>query len=106
LNRFFVLEAFEEALVRYGDQDIVNSNHGAQYVSEDYIAMFDDRQTQISMAGKLRVLDSQTIERFWRTIKLDEVYLNNYESMIEARQRIGCSSSSTTRSDHVLRWKD
>lgn len=89
LDRFFVLEAFEEALVRYGYPDIVNSDHGAQYVSEDYIAMFDDRQTQISMTGKLRALDNQAIERFWRTLKVDEVYLNDYESMIEARQRIG-----------------
>jgi len=89
LDRFFVLEAFDEALRKYGDPQIVNSDHGAQYVSDDYISMFNDRPTKISMTGKLRALDNQAIERFWRTIKLDEVYLNDYESMVEAIQRIG-----------------
>lgn len=89
LDRFFVLEAFDEALRKYGDPQIVNSDHGAQYVSDDYISMFNDRSTKISMTGKLRALDNQAIERFWRTIKLDEVYLNDYESMVEAMQRIG-----------------
>jgi len=89
LDRFFVLEAFDEALRKYGDPQIVNSDHGAQYVSDDYIAMFENRPTEISMTGKLRALDNQAIERFWRTIKLDEVYLNDYESMVEAMQRIG-----------------
>jgi putative transposase len=41
------------------------------------------------MTGKLRALDNQAIERLWRTLKVDEVYLNDYESMIEARQWIG-----------------
>lgn len=83
------MEAFDEALRKYGDPQIVNSDHGAQYVSDDYISMFNDRPTKISMTGKLRALDNQAIERFWRTIKLDEVYQNDYESMVETMQRIG-----------------
>jgi len=89
LDRFLVLEAFEEALEKYGGPDIVNSDHDAQYVSDDYILMIDNRLNRISMNGKLRALDKQAIERFWRTIKLDEVYMNDYESMVDARQRIG-----------------
>jgi putative transposase len=89
LDRFFVLEALEEALRNYGDPDIVNGDHGSQYVGDDYIGMLEGRNTKISMTGKVRALGSHVIERFWRTLKIDEVYMNDCESIADARQRMG-----------------
>ncbi len=68
--------------------EIFNSDQGVQYTSPAFLQPLKDARVKISMDGKGRALDNVIIERFWRTIKYDEVYLNDYASPAEARQRI------------------
>lgn len=85
----FCVDALEEALDRYGEPDIFNSDQGSQYTSKEFTGVFEDRQTRISMDGKGAWRDNVFIERLWRSVKYEEVYLNAYESMSEAKHRIG-----------------
>jgi putative transposase len=78
----------DRALRRNGQPEVFNSDQGSQFTSPDFLAPLKERNVRISMDGKGRALDNIFIERFWRTIKYDEVYLNVYESVKEARQRI------------------
>lgn len=69
--------------------EIVNSDQGVQYTSEDYLALWDSTITQISMDGRGRCLDNIFTERLWRSIKYEEVYLKSYANVWEAHQEIG-----------------
>ena len=88
MSRTFCLEALEDALAQ-GVADIVNSDQGAQFTAKDWISALEDRGIRVSMDGKGRCLDNIFIERFWRSIKYEEVYLRVYESLPEARRCIG-----------------
>ena len=81
----FVLEALKRALT-VGKPLIVNSDQGSQYTSNKYTGVLLSNGIQISMDGRGRALDNIFIERLWRTVKYQEVYLNDYESPREARQ--------------------
>ena len=85
----FCVDTLEEALDRYGEPDIFNSDQGSQYTSKEFTGVFEDRQTRISMDGKGAWRDNVFVERLWRSVKYEEVYLNAYESMSEAKRRIG-----------------
>ena len=89
MDKSSAIEVLERALRRYGTPEIFNSDQGVQFTSPAFLQPLKDAQAKISMDGKSRALDNVIIERFWRTIKYDEVYLNDYESPAEARQRIG-----------------
>ena len=89
LDKSSGIEVLERALRRYGEPEIFNCDQGVQYTSPAFLQPLKDARVKISMDGKGRALDNVIIERFWRTIKYDEVYLNDYESPAEARQRIG-----------------
>jgi len=90
LDKSSGIEVLERALRRYGPPEVFNSDQGVQYTSPAFLQLLKDAPgVKISMDGKGRALDNAIIERFWRTIKYDEVYLNDYESPAEARQRIG-----------------
>lgn len=89
LDTIFCIDAVEEALDRYGAPDIFNSDQGAQYTSKDFTDTLKEHQIRISMDGKGAWRDNVFVERLWRSVKYEEVYLNAYESMIEAKQRIG-----------------
>jgi putative transposase len=67
-------ETLNEAFERYGTPEIINSDQGSQFTSEMYVDLLKDNGIQISMDGKGRALDNIYIERFWRTIKYDEIY--------------------------------
>jgi putative transposase len=88
MDRFFCLDALEEALKRYGNPGIMNSDQGSQFTSPDFTGILREAGIKISMNGKGRALDNLPIERFWRTLKYDEVYLKDYENMADAKEQI------------------
>lgn len=87
LHTDFVLEAAREAL-SIGIPDIINSDQGVQFTDIDYINLWDQEKTRISMDHKGRCFDNIFTERFWRTLKYDEVYLKDYQTVWEAEQGI------------------
>ena len=68
---------------------IVNSDQGCQFTSDAWIKALRDREIQVSMDGQGRCLDNVFIERFWRSLKQEDVYLKAYETVAEARACIG-----------------
>ena len=85
----FCIEALEEALHRHGAPDIFNTDQGSQFTSEEFTGVLLKAGVRISMDGKGRWMDNVFIERLWRTLKYDEVYLKAYESIPDARRQIG-----------------
>ena len=89
LDSSFIVDALEEALHGYGKPDIFNSDQGSQYTSDAFTALLKGNGIQISMDGKGAWRDNVFVERLWRSVKYEEVYLNAYESMAHAKQRLG-----------------
>ena len=85
----FCIEAVEEALARYGKPDIFNTDQGSQFTSIDFTAVLKKAGIDISMDGKGAWRDNVFVERLWRSIKYEEVYLHAYKSVPEARAGIG-----------------
>lgn len=84
----FVLQAMRRALDS-AQPEIVNSDQGSQFTSPPYIELLQAAQVQISMDGRGRATDNIFTERLWRSLKYEEVYLNEYRSPREAREGIG-----------------
>ncbi len=84
----FCLEALEEALARTRPE-IFNSDQGAQFTSPRFIQRLESAAVRISMDSRGRYLDNIFVERLWRSVKYEEVYLNDYENVWEAEHRIG-----------------
>jgi putative transposase len=89
LGADFCVEALEEALDRYGRPEIFNTDQGSQFTSEDFISTLKDHGVTISMDGKGRCMDNIFVERLWRSLKYEEVYLNAYATVAEAKAGIG-----------------
>jgi len=87
-DRFFCIDSLEEALGKYERPEIFNTDQGSQFTSPDFTEVLKSRKIKISMDGKGRALDNIAIERFWRTLKQDEIYLHEYKNMQEARDGI------------------
>ena len=85
----FCVAALEEALEKYGTPDIFNTDQGSQFTSFAFTHVLRDNGIRISMDGRGRWLDNVFIERLWRSLKYENVYLNAYESGSEARTGIG-----------------
>ncbi len=83
------MEALEEALASHGTPTIFNSDQGCQFTSEGFTDVLKAHGIQISMDGKGRWMDNVFIERLWRSLKYEEVYLNAYDSVAQAKQGIG-----------------
>jgi len=83
------IEALEEALARYGKPDIFNSDQGSQFTSHDFTKVLLDQGVKLSMDGKGAWRDNVFVERLWRTVKYEEVYLKAYDSVRQARASIG-----------------
>jgi len=83
----FVLEALSNA-TKIAQPDIINSDQGSQYTSDRYVEQVLAGRSRISMDGRGRYMDNIFTERLWRTVKYQEVYLNDYESPREARNGI------------------
>jgi len=88
LDQSFVLEAAQEAL-EIGIPEIINGDQGVQFTSHEYIGLWDQEKTKISMDHKGRCFDNIFTERFWRTLKYDEVYLKDYQTVWDAKENIG-----------------
>ena len=88
LDADFCAEALEEAL-RKGRPDIFNTDQGAQFTSEAFTGLLKQRGVRISMDGKGRYSDNLFIERLWRTVKYEEVYLKAYQDGRDARIGLG-----------------
>ncbi len=85
----FVITAANQALKQYGNPEYSNQDQGSQFTSDDYIAIWDQDKTKISMDGRGRCMDNIFTERLWRTVKYEEIYLKSYESPAEAVANIG-----------------
>ncbi|MBV2145121.1 IS3 family transposase [Ochrobactrum vermis] len=85
----FCIEAVEEALARYGRPDIFNTDQGSQFTSMDFTTVLKKAEIAISMDGKGAWRDNVFVERLWRSIKYEEVYLHAYKTVSEARAGIG-----------------
>lgn len=84
----FCVAALQEALEKYGAPEIFNTDQGAQFTSEAWLETLQGAGVQISMDGKGRWIDNVFIERLWRTVKYEEVYLHAYRDGREARERL------------------
>lgn len=89
LEAAFCIEALEEALARYGRPGIVNTDQGSQFTSTAFADVLHKHEIAISMDGKGAWRDNVFVERLWRSIKYEEVYLKAYNSVAEARASIG-----------------
>lgn len=85
LDTDFCLEALEEAL-RKGCPEIFNTDQGVQFTSHEFTRHLEDKGIAISMDGKGRALDNVFVERLWRSVKYEEVYLKDYKTMREAQE--------------------
>jgi len=85
----FCVEALREALDRYGSPEIFNTDQGVQFTSEAFTGVLASSGIRISMDGKGRYLDNIFIERLWRSLKYEDIYIKAYASVAEARRGIG-----------------
>jgi putative transposase len=88
LEAAFCIEALEEALACYGSPEIFNTDQGSQFTSHDFTSVLLKNDIAISMDGKGAWRDNVFVERLWRSIKYEEVYLRAYDSVAEARTSI------------------
>ena len=88
LDRSFCIEALNEAICKYGKPEIFNTDQGSQFTSIEFTKVLSDNKIQISMNGKGRALDNIYIERTFRSLKYEEVYLNDYANVNECRRAI------------------
>ena len=85
----FCIEAVEEALSKNEKPEIFNTDQGSQFTSDDFTGLLRKNGIDISMDGKGRWRDNVFVERVWKSIKYEEVYLHAYETVAEARNSIG-----------------
>jgi len=88
LDSGFCVSALREALHKHGTPEIFNTDQGCQFTSEDFTDLLKDAGIQISMDGKGRWVDNVFIERLWRSLKYEEIYLTAYENIPQAREGI------------------
>lgn len=85
----FCVEALSEALERYGTPEIFNTDQGSQFTSTEFVGVLENAGVRVSMDGRGRWMDNVMVERLWRSLKYENVYLNAYETGTEARKGIG-----------------
>ncbi len=85
----FCVEAVQEAIAKHGRPEIFNTDQGVQFTSTAFLDQLDSAGVRIGMDGKGRFLDNIFIERLWRSLKYEEVFIKAYDSVPEARRGIG-----------------
>ena len=88
IDASLVVDTLKEAIATYGIPRIVNTDQGSQYRSKEHIRLLEENGIQISMNGKGRSIDNIAIERFFRTLKYDEIYLNEYKDAREPKRGV------------------
>ena len=84
----FFLDAVREALHRYGCPEIFNTDQGCQFTSDEFTGLFKAHDIPISMDGKGSWRDNVSVERLWKTVKYEEVYLKAYDSVADAKANL------------------
>jgi len=85
----FCIEALQEALTKYGTPEIFNTDQGSQFTSYEFTQVLKDADVEISMDGRGRWIDNRMIERLWRSLKYECVYLRAFDTGSEAKKEIG-----------------
>jgi len=85
----FCIDALEEAIQTHGPPEIFNTDQGSQFTSEQFTDVLKQHGIRISMDGKGRWVDNVFVERLWRSVKYEEVYLKAYDSITDARRSLG-----------------
>jgi putative transposase len=85
----FCVEALNEALGRYGRPEVFNTDQGSQFTSHAFTSVLLREEIAISMDGRGAWRDNVMVERLWRSVKYEEVYLRAYGGVSEARESIG-----------------
>lgn len=88
MNTDFCIEAVEEALAKYGKPEIFNTDQGSQFTSAEFTSLLGRNDIAISMDGKGAWRDNVFVERLWKTIKYEEVYLHAYDTVADAKARL------------------
>jgi putative transposase len=88
LDTSFCIEALEDSLMLYGSPEIFNSDQGSQYTSDAFTSLLLANGIKISMDGRGRAFDNIFIERLWRSVKYEEVYLHDYATVKEAKENL------------------
>lgn len=88
MDKAFILKAINKAIARYGTPEIMNSDQGSQFTCDAYIELLKENKIKISMDGKGRALDNIRIERFWRSLKWEKLYLEEYTTGTQLRSII------------------
>lgn len=88
LDASFCIEALQDAFLYNGLPEIFNTDQGVQFTSEGFIGVLQANGIRISMDGKGRAFDNIFIERLWRSVKYEEVYLHDYANAVEAKERL------------------
>ena len=86
LDSSFCVEALKEALNKYGNPGIFNSDQGVQFTSNDFINTLKEQGVSISMDGKGRAFDNIFVERLWRSVKYENIYMNGYQNIPETKK--------------------
>jgi putative transposase len=81
----FCVSALEEAIALWGVPAIFNTDQGSQFTSDTFVGVLELHGIQISMDGKNRALDNIFVERLWRTLKYEDIYLKGYETMADLK---------------------
>ena len=84
LDSLFCIETLEEALEQHGEPEIFNTDQGSQFTSDKFTGVLEKRGVRVSMDGRGRALDNVMVERLWRSVKYEEVYLKDYCTPREA----------------------
>ena len=100
LETGFCAEALTEALGQ-GRPDVFNTDQGSQFTSREFTQILQDHSVKISMDGRGRYQDNILVERLWRTVKYEEVYLKAYANGLEAREGCESPSGSTTTGGRI-----
>jgi putative transposase len=85
----FCIEALQEAVARYGAPEIFNTDQGSQFTSLEFTEVLKTHGIEISMDGKGCWRDNVFVERMWKSIKYEQIYLHAYNSVSDARAGIG-----------------
>lgn len=88
MDASFCVEALEDALLMHGKPEIFNSDQGSQYTSDDFTGLLLANNIQISMDGRGRAFDNIFIERLWRSVKYEDVYIKDYGNITEAKSSL------------------
>jgi len=88
LQNDFIINTIKEAFEKYGVPEIMNSDQGSHFTSKEYTELLQEKKIKISMDGKARAIDNIIIERFWRTIKYDYLFLNDFNNQLELEKGI------------------